>query len=303
MYVQGLQTTTDQLRDGQSIRFRQLSMLPLPKPPIEEQRWIADFLDRETAKIDTLIAKQEQLITTLKERQQAVISRTVTRGFTQDISLRDSGHPWIGNIPDHWRTTSLRRLARIYSGGTPDRNNPGFWLDGTVPWLNSGAVNSWAIFEASEFVTVEAFASSSAKWVPEKSVVMGLAGQGKTKGTVARLEIRSTTNQSMAAIVPGRELDYRYLHLWLSANYQSIRNLAGGDKRDGLNLEHVSSIGIPIPPIQEQNDISDFLDKEVSLAKELTTKAMEMIGLLDERRQALISAAVTGKLEVTDGYS
>jgi type I restriction enzyme S subunit len=140
-------------------------------------------------------------------------------------------------VPTHWGTGSLRWLTRRYSGGTPDKTNLAYWEHGTIPWLNSGAVNDRVVKEPSTYITADAFSSSSAKWIPEGALVMALAGQGKTKGMVAQLAIRTTCNQSMAAIIPGAEVSGRFLFWWLDSNYKNIRNMAGGDLRDGLNLE------------------------------------------------------------------
>lgn len=204
-----------------------------------------------------------------------------------------SGVPWAPTLPDHWTRGSLRWLARIYAGGTPDRTNPEYWRKGSIPWLNSGSVNDWIITKPSELISEAGFAHSSARWVPPGSVVVGLAGQGRTKGTAARLEIASTTNQSMAAIVPGPSLDYRYLHYWLASNYQSLRNLSGGDKRDGLNLQHISAIGCPLPPRDEQRAIADYLDREIAQIDTLIAKQEQLIATLRERRIGTIRDAVT----------
>ena len=167
------------------------------------------------------------------------------------------------NLPQSWGRVRLRWVSRIFAGGTPSRDKPEFWFDGSIPWLNSGAVNQWVVVEPSEFITEEALSSSSARWIPSGSVVIALAGQGKTKGMAARLEIATTCNQSMAAVVPSECLDYRFLHYWLTSNYESIRNLGGGDLRDGLNLQMIGDIDIPLPPIEEQRRIADFLDDQV----------------------------------------
>jgi type I restriction enzyme S subunit len=188
-------------------------------------------------------------------------------------------------------------VSRIYAGGTPDKENVDYWTDGSIPWLNSGSVNDWSINSPSNLITEEALAQSAARWVPPQSVVVGLAGQGKTKGTSARLEFRTTTNQSMAAIVPDRSIEYRYLHYWLTSNYQSIRNLAGGDKRDGLNLQHIGGISIPIPPISEQRAIADYLDRETARIDTLIEKQQELIETLHERRRALMHSALTQGLD------
>lgn len=204
-----------------------------------------------------------------------------------------SGIAWAPTLPESWKHGRLRWLTEIYAGGTPDRETPEFWSDGTIPWLNSGSVNDWAIVEPSEYISEAGLARSSARWVPAKSVVIGLAGQGKTKGTSARLEIPSTTNQSMAAIVPRSELDYRFLHYWLVSNYQSIRNLAGGDKRDGLNLQHVAGIECPLPNTATQVAIADYLDRETAQIDTLIAKQEQLIATLRERFNAVVATLAT----------
>jgi len=136
------------------------------------------------------------------------------------------------------------------------------------------------------------------RWVPAGSVLIALAGQGKTKGMAARLEFASTCNQSMAAIVPAAGVDYRYVQFWLNANYQNIRNLAGGDLRDGLNLQHISAITLPLPPPSEQRAIADYLDRETAEIDAFIADQEELIGLLNERRAATITQTVTKGLDL-----
>ena len=200
---------------------------------------------------------------------------------------------WASDIPPDWDVVNLRMLARIFAGGTPDRKNTDYWTDGTVPWLNSGSVNDWAIWTPSELISGAALANGATRWAPKGSVLVALAGQGKTKGMAARLEIDSTLNQSLAAIVPGPSLEYRFLQYWLTSNYGNIRGLAGGDLRDGLNLQHIGSIQVPRPPVEEQRAIADYLDRETAQIDAFIAKNEELISLLTERRLAVISHAVT----------
>ncbi len=213
--------------------------------------------------------------------------------FPRYPDYKDSGVEWLGDVPAHWEVGSARWLTRRYSGGTPDKTNLAYWEDGTIPWLNSGAVNDRLITAPSTYITAEAFANSSAKWIPKGALVMALAGQGKTKGMVAQLAIPSTCNQSMAAIIPGAEIDARFLFWWLESNYQNIRNMAGGDLRDGLNLELLGSIQCPLPLQGEQTQIAAFLDRETAKIDELVREQRRLMELLKEKRQAVISHAVT----------
>jgi type I restriction enzyme S subunit len=200
---------------------------------------------------------------------------------------------WSDVLPSHWGRVSLRWITVMYAGGTPSKNIEEYWEDGTVPWLNSGAVNQGLVTEASTFITEEAFKNSSAKWIPKDALVMALAGQGKTKGMVAQLGIDTTCNQSMAAVVPNDILDSRYIFWWLTSNYQNIRNMSGGDHRDGLNLELLGNIECPIPTHIEKQKIANFLDHETAKIDTLIEKQQQLIALLKEKRQAVISHAVT----------
>lgn len=206
---------------------------------------------------------------------------------------KESENEWLGKIPEKWNRASLRWLSRIYAGGTPSKDKIEYWTDGTIPWINSGAVNQRIIEEPSTYITEEALKNSSAKWIPANSLVMALAGQGKTKGSVARTAIETTCNQSMAAICPSDVIDSAYLYWWLTSQYSKIRGLAGDDLRDGLNLVMVGSIPCPIPLREEQRNISSFLDRETRRIDKLITKKERQIELLKEKRQALISHAVT----------
>lgn len=206
---------------------------------------------------------------------------------------RNSSFDWAKELPAHWESASLKWLCKRYSGGTPDKNKLEFWEEGTIPWLNSGAVNDGRIYDASAYITQEAFENSSAKWIPPGALVMALAGQGKTKGMVAQLMFRSTCNQSMAALVPTDRINARCLYWWLTCNYQNIRNMAGGDLRDGLNLELLGAIPCPLPPIEEQTAIATFLDRETGKIDELIAEQEKLLSLLAEKRQATISHAVT----------
>lgn len=206
---------------------------------------------------------------------------------------KGSGVQWLGEVPEHWHGIKLRWLSNRYSGGTPDKTRLEYWEDGTIPWLSSGEVNQSLISVPSTFITEEAFKNSSAKWVPSGALVMALAGQGKTKGMVAQLAIPSTCNQSMAAIVPREASNARFLFWWLGANYQNIRNMAGGDLRDGLNLELIGDIDCPLVPEPERIEIAAFLDRETQKIDALVEEQRRLIVLLKEKRRAVISNAVT----------
>jgi len=207
------------------------------------------------------------------------------------------GLGWAGPIPAAWPVTRVRMIARLYSGGTPDRENRSYWEDGTVPWLSSGEVNQWTIRIPSTYITEEAFRNSSAKWIPRGALVIALAGQGKTKGMVAQLDIASTCNQSMAAMVPSSRVEPRFLLWWLDCHYETIRNLAGGELRDGLNLDVVGDIPCPLPLLGTQRSIADYLDRETTRIDALIGAKKRMVDLLEERWQGFLETRIQALVE------
>lgn len=270
-------------------------------PTYEEQIKIATFLDYKTNLIDSTIEKKKKLIELLKEKRQAVINKAVTKGLNLNVPMKVSGVEWLGEIPVHWKTSKLKWISHIYSGGTPNTNIDKYWVDGNIPWLNSGTVNQKRIKVASNFITEEALLNSSTKWVPKNSILMALAGQGKTKGTVGILEIEATCNQSMAAIVADKsEVNHEFLFYWLHSNYNRIRGLASSDQRDGLNLEMVGNIFCPLPNKEEQLFIANYLNHFESKHDSIINKLETAIVKLQEYRQSFISEAVTGKIDLRD---
>lgn len=201
-------------------------------------------------------------------------------------------------LPDGWKVVPLRWLSRRYAGGTPDKNISYYWNDGTIPWLNSGSVNQGVIREPSDFITDEGFANSSAKWIPRGALVMALAGQGKTKAMVGYLDIETTGNQSLAAIVP-TDIDGKFLYWWLTSQYLNIRNLSSQDGRDGLNLEMIGSISCPVPPVESQRSIAEFLDEKTAQIDALIARKKALLLRLSEKRQAVVTHAITRGLDRT----
>lgn len=194
--------------------------------------------------------------------------------------------PWVDSVPASWSQVKLGHIARIYAGGTPDKKNDSFWINGTIPWVNSGAVNQGFITHPSEYITEAGYSNSSARFVPKGALVMALAGQGRTKGMVAQMGIDATCNQSMAAIVI-EEDDPRYMMYWLTSNYRNIRGIASDDLRDGLNLQHVSNIPCPRPPLKQQSAIASYLDAETARIDGLIDEKQKLLGHIEEMEAAL----------------
>lgn len=268
-------------------------------PPFEEQQTIAAFLDYKTEQIDKLIEKKEQLLKLLEEKRIALITQAVTKGLDPKVKMKPSGIDWLGDIPVHWDNCKAMYLSRIITGGTPSRDNIDYWEDGEIPWLNSGEVNKKIIVSVENKITKLGLLNSNARIIPAPAVLIALNGQGKTKGMVALLEVDSTCSQSLAAIVPSYGVSYKFLYYHLESKYYDIRGLVG-EARDGLNLDHIKQLYFPLPPFSEQIIITAYLDIETKKIKLLSQSIEDAINKLKEYRTALITSAVTGKIDVRD---
>ena len=270
----------------------------LPVPSMPEQRAIADFLDSETERIDALVAKKQRLIELLQEKRTALISHAVTKGLDPDAPMKDSGIEWFGRIPEHWPVVRLGHFARVHNGSTPSREDTAYWLDGTVPWLASTKVNEDRVTSPSELISETALRECSLTLMPAGSVIIGLVGQGRTRGMAALLGIEATINQNMAAIIPRRRIMGRYLQYQLESMYIPIRESGRGANQAALNCELVADLHLPSPPPAEQVAIARFLDERTEAIRALVDKTRRSIDLLGESRSALITAAVTGQIDV-----
>jgi type I restriction enzyme, S subunit len=277
--------------------------LPVPLPPLPEQRAIAGFLDRETGRIDALIEKKRRLIELLVEKRSALISHAVTKGLDPDAPMKDSGIDWLGQIPAHWEVKKLGFLSRIGNGSTPSRENSLYWDDGDYPWLNSGVVNHSPVKAAEQFVTPLALHECHLPVVPPHSVLVGITGQGRTRGMSAVLTYEATINQHVAYITPHMDAATAAFLCWeLTAAYPILRDISdgAGSTKGALTCEQLGQFRLAVPPLPEQAHIAGQLSSESAKLGALVSKNREAIDKLQEYRTALISAAVTGKIDVRE---
>ncbi len=268
-------------------------------PPHPEQIAIAAFLDRETAKIDALVSEQQRLIELLKEERQAVISHAVTKGLNPNAPMKPSGIEWLGDVPEAWKIPRLGYYATVENGTTPSRDNTEYWFNGDIPWLSSGEVNQYRITECQEHITASALKECSLRLLPKGTIVVGMIGQGKTRGMSASLEIEATINQNLAALVPAAELNSDYLLYIFQSAYEYLREFGRGGNQAALNCEILSATKIPLPTRAEQAQIARHLGSVLPQLNTLLSESERAIELLQERRTALISAAVTGQIDVS----
>ena len=275
--------------------------LLIVQAPTNQQRAIADYLDRETARLDALVVEKKRLLKLLAEKRQALITHAVTRGLDPDTAMRDSGIPWLGRIPAHWEIWKLGHAASIGNGSTPNRNKAAYWTDGRIPWINSGVVNQSEVIGADQFVTALAVQDCHLPLVKAGSVLIAITGQGKTRGRAVVLSIDSTINQHLAFIQPEcPRLRPWFLRWTLFAAYDFLRSISDdtGGTKGALTCEQVANLRVPIPPPDEQAAILDHITVSTGRFDFLQSAAERTIAIIKERRSALIAAAVTGRTDI-----
>lgn len=283
-----------------------LNKFHIPVPPIEEQSIIAAFLDHETAKIDLLVSEQEKLLTLLAEKRQATISHAVTRGLNPNASMKRSGVTWLGMVPAHWTVCALRRaLLRIEQGWSPECfNRPSEGTEWGV--LKTGCVNG-GVFNAVENKALpETLEPVAALEIRDGDLLMSRAsGSPKLVGSAAyiskppprlmlsdkifRLHLRHWVLPRFLAAA----LNSAALRLQIEASISGAEGLA-----NNLPQSSLKDFWVAVPPEREQEEIVAFVDAETRRLDILRTEVEHTIELLKERRRAVISAAVTGKIDV-----
>jgi type I restriction enzyme, S subunit len=269
-----------------------------PVPPEPEQRAIAAFLNRETARIDGLVAKKERLIELLQEQRTALITRAVTKGLDPNVPMKDSGVEWLGEIPAHWEVKKTTWLFSVGSGTTPKSEDLGYY-GGETPWITTSELRESVVLTTEKYVTQAARREhSSLKLHPAGSVAVAM--YGATIGRLGVLGVDATVNQACCVFSKPRGIGMQFWFYWLQMRRPYLISLGYGGGQPNLSQDLLRSVRVPTPPLPEQHAIAAFLDRETARIDTLTTKIREAVERLKELRTALISAAVTGKIDVRE---
>ena len=263
-------------------------------PPLDEQRQIAEYLDRETGKIDELITKQEQLVVTLTERRFASARQLVTRGLDSQVNFRDSGLEWLDSIPDHWKIGPLKRYGRLSTGGTPSTDVPeNFDSDNGLPWVRPQDIDS-SCRDLSWSTHLSPLGQKEVPMVPAGSVLVVSTAWSISKIGITAVEC--STNQQITAVESPDCSEYLY-YLLQAAREEILASMVL-NRLPIIGNARLGAVKLPIPPVIEQQAIAKELSSVAERIDALTHKAREVVETLRERRAALISAAVTGKIDV-----
>jgi type I restriction enzyme S subunit len=299
-YIAALQASTDSLRDGKSISYEQFGAIALPYPVVDEQAAIADFLDHKTAKIDALIEKQQRLIELLKEKRQAVISHAVTKGLNPNAPMKDSGVEWLGGVPAHWKVATARRFLLEHKQGYYSTED---YVDDGVKLLRITDLRDLGEIDSSNSPRVKRIDALKSFLLRKGDVVFARTGGAGSFGVVPdQHEDLAYASYLIRFRFAHTYFIYPYLRfMFASDNFQlAVKENIHGGVNQNLHAEDIKNTFIAVPPIEEQEQISTYLSRQSAKYSHLIAKAESTVELMQERRSALISAAVTGKIDVRD---
>ncbi|AOM01736.1 hypothetical protein BFX80_11055 [Cobetia marina] len=269
-------------------------------PTLPESRKIAIFLDHETARIDALIEEQQRLITLLKEKRQAVISHAVTKGLDPNVPMKDSGVEWLGDVPAHWVKKRLKNISPFITVGIVV--NPSSYIseDG-LPFIYGGEVKEGFIelTKVRKISRKDSLSNKKTMLQKDDLITMRVGYPGITAVVPAACE-----GGNCASVMLLKRGSFNSSWLCYVMNNRLIRHqveiVQYGAAQKQFNIADAIEFWLYTPPANEQNLIAEYLSEEEELFRELTNNNFEAIKLLKERRSALISAAVTGKIDVRD---
>lgn len=285
------QTTGIQNLDCSSYLSREFNF-----PSQDAERCIANYLDQQTAKIDRLISLRQRQIALLKEQRAALIQQAVTRGLNPDVPMKDSGLPWLGEIPAHWNLTKARFVSDIF---VPQRNKPELnEVDGYY-WVTMEEMVNPMINVATYRVSEKALSTAGSRLLPKGSVIASCVGNF---GVASINTVPVVINQQLQAFIP-KKIDAEFLRLVLIISSQYFELIATAATLLYVNQIGFSNLPIPLPPIDEQKKITEFINNESLKVNSLQTAYSRQLTLLTEYRAALIHECVTGQRVIPDHFN
>ena len=286
--------------DMWSLRPEHFKLIGSLLPPLAEQTAIVRFLDHWNGRLEKAIRAKRRVIALLQEQKQAIIHRAVTRGLDPKVKLKDSGIPWLGDIPEHWQVRKIKSLVSTKGGMTPNKGVQRYWV-GQTPWVSPKDMKVPEIFDSRDHISESALRETNIGLIPPHSVLIVVRGMilARTFPTsVTRVPV--TINQDMKALIPRPELSADYfasLLIGIKSDLLQLVELAGHGTCC-LRTDAWGNFYLPLPPIDEQEAITNNLKRELSTLTTAIARFEREITLLREYRTRLTADVVTGKLDV-----
>ena len=295
-FLQRINAVITGIREGKTIKYENFALLRLPLPPLETQKQIAGFLDKETSRIDALISRKQRQIELLQEKRQAIITQSVTKGLNPDVKMKDSGVEWIGEIPEHWGVDKIRHLTLVKRGASPRPIDDPKYFDeeGKYSWVRIADVTASSKYLETTTQRLSKLGSSlSVKLVPGK-LFLSIAG---SVGKPILTKIDCCIHDGFVYFPYFKENNEFLYYIFRSSELFSGLGKMGTQLN--LNTDTVGDIKIPLPPRNEQEQIVKSLISKIGTIDSIGQKIDTSINLLKEYRSSLITHAVSGQIDIT----
>ena len=278
-----------------TLTYDVFSALPMLYPSVEEQQNIVDYLDTKCTQIDTIIAKEQSVIENLQEYNRAIISEAVTKGIDSDRVVMDSGVQWIGKIPNSWKIIKLKYEADIRRGrfSHRPRNDPDYY-DGKYPFIQTGDITASKKYITSYTQTLNERGLKVSTSFPKDTICMSIAAN---IGDVAILSFDACFPDSIVRI-GSKKIDINYLYYALKNMKERLLSVATISTQQNINVEILKGEFIALPLVDEQKQISNYLDRKSEAVDRIVYQKKYLIDKLTEYKESLIYEVVTGKKEV-----
>lgn len=275
----------------------ELLSIKIPLPPLEEQKRIADFLDSKCTQIDNFCEKKQKLITLLNEKKQSLINECVTKGLDTNVTFKDSGVEYLGEIPQHWKLVRLGLILKTSSGTTPDSGNDKYYKGGQIVWINSGDLNDGFLKDSKRKITQDALDDYSVLKIFDKDSLI-IAMYGATIGKTAILKVNACVNQACCVLEKSAWYNTFYLFYLFNRYKKELISMGSGGGQPNISQDIIKNLKIPLPPLKEQEQIAQFLDFETSKIDKIIEKTKKQIKLIKEYKNTLINQAVCGRINL-----
>ena len=288
---------------GRGTTFLELSTYDLNEfgiviPAEDEQKAIADFLDKECAQIDSIAADFEKQIELLQQYKKSLITETVTKGLDKSVPMKDSGVEWIGEIPEHWRLKRLKYIAKLKTGTTPPGNEGINYDENGINWFTpSDFLPNMQLDTSEKYIDRETIRYENIQTYPRGSVL--LVAIGATVGKIGISKNNAYSNQQITAVIP-QHISGNYLLYYLASKSPYIKDNALYTTLPIINNSYLQNITIVVPPTTEQEKIVEFLNRKCSIIDELIEDKNKLLLRLQQHKKALIYEYVTGKKRVKE---
>lgn len=269
----------------------------IPFPSEIEQQRIAEFLDKECGKIDGLKADIQAQIDTLEQYKRSIITEAVTHGLNPSAPMKDSGIPWVGNIPKHWNCCSLKYNYNTISGATPNSNDISLW-DGEIVWVTPAdyKTKDVYVFSGARKITYKGYLSCSTTLIKQGNIIFS---KRAPIGSVAINKVELCTSQGCLSVVRKTgNVNNKYFYYLFSVNDETFNLFGSGTTFKEISAKDFLSVKFPLPPLDEQQEIADYLDNKCAEIEQIIADKKTQIETLDGYKKSLIYEYVTGKKEV-----